>query len=418
MGNEIILSLPIYLIGMVSVAALLFDAFSPKSSRPSLYFAIIGLSLTCAAAIYSLTIPNSVIDALNPQNTIAKGMIEYGGYSAFFDIIFCIGAIMTLLSSRRYNTREYGDYKEYYSLILFSVCGMMLISHSNNLLMLFIGVELMSIPFYILAGFFRTKISSVEAALKYFLLGAFATGFLLYGMAMLYGAAGSLNITVIAAKIKMELVTPIYLIIGFGLIIIGLAFKVAAFPFHQWAPDVYHGSPTVVSGFMSAAGKAAALAAFIIITRAIMPFDIKDPVILSNSNTARLIIALIAASTMLIGNITALVQKNVKRMLAYSSVAHAGYLLMGIVAANNRGWSGIIFYASAYTLMQIGAFVVISLFERNDGENLEIKDYAGLSKRHPMIAASMAIFMLSLAGIPPMAGFFGKYYLFAAAVEA
>jgi NADH-quinone oxidoreductase subunit N len=215
----------------------------------------------------------------------------------------------------------------------------------------------------------------------------------------------------------------IYFAIGFAMLMIAISFKVAAFPFHQWAPDVYHGSPTIIAGFMSTAGKAAAITAFIIIAQKMMIFDTTLLALKSNSETIQLIIAILSAITMLLGNITALAQKDVKRMLAYSSVAHAGYLLMGIVANNQEGWNGILFYATAYMFMQLGAFVVISLFERQNYETDEIRymkleDYAGMAKTHPLIAALMAVFMFSLAGIPPFAGFFGKYYLFAAAIRA
>ncbi|MCX6147566.1 MAG: NADH-quinone oxidoreductase subunit N, partial [Candidatus Kapabacteria bacterium] len=248
---------------------------------------------------------------------------------------------------------------------------------------------------------------------------SFATGFLLYGMAMIYGATGSMDLTIISAKIvNGNINSQNYLTLGFAMILIGLSFKAAAFPFHQWAPDVYSGSPTVVTAFMSTAGKAAAMIAFIIVARSLMPYGIHDAQTLLMTQKAQLVIAIISALTMLIGNITALVQKNIKRMLAYSSVAHAGYLLMGIVANNSNGWKGIVFYSSAYMLMQIGAFVVLSVLEKDTDKNLELSDYAGLSKKHPALAAMMTIFMLSLAGIPPMAGFFGKYMIFASAIQA
>jgi NADH-quinone oxidoreductase subunit N len=334
------------------------------------------------------------------------------------DILFALAGLMTLLASRKYITREYKELNEYYSLLLLSVSGMMLIAHANNLLILFIGIEIMSISFYILAGYFRTSIKSIEAALKYFLLGAFATGFLVYGIALIYGSTGSLDLTVISSKLFSGQYDNTYILLGMGLLLIGLSFKIAAFPFHQWAPDVYQGSPTVISGFMSSAGKAAALVAFIIVLRAILNNDSTNELLIQNKETLQLILAFISAGTMFIGNITALVQKNVKRMLAYSSVAHAGYLLIGIVANNQLGWTGVVFYATAYLFMQLGAFVILSIFERDEQSKLQISDYSGLSKSHPVLAAFMAVFMLSLAGIPPFAGFFGKYYLFVAAIDS
>lgn len=426
MGIEYILGLPLILIFAVSVLVIITDAFS-KQTKINFGVSILGLLAVAASGVYTLTMPpEKIAEAYlglsmieNPGGFNLLNMITVGGYAAFFDVLFCLAGVLTILAARPYIQREYKEYNEFYSLIIFSVSGMMFIAHANSFLMLFLGVEIMSITFYIMAGYFRLRIRSVEAALKYFLLGAFATGFLLYGMALIYGATGTINIGEIATKVQSGVgITPVFMTIGLGLLIIGLSFKVAAFPFHQWAPDVYNGSPTVVTGFMSTAGKAAALIGFIIVGKALIDLDNPNEAIVSSSETSQMIIAIISAATMLIGNITALVQTNVKRMLSYSSVAHAGYLLMGIVAANTEGWNGILFYSTAYMFMQIGAFVIVSILEKDDSDYLEIKDYAGLSKRHPALAAMMAIFMFSLAGIPPMAGFFGKYYLFRAAITA
>lgn len=426
MGNEYILSLPLTLIFIFSVVLLLLDAV--WHNKKAVYvFSVLSLLAVLGSALNTLfadneLIKNAVNSALNSDDIFAKNivtMMSLGGYAGFLDVVFCIGGILTLLASRSYITREYNEYNEYYALILFAVSGMMFIAHASNFLLLFIGIEIMSISFYVLAGYFRKRTRSVEAALKYFLLGSFATGFLLYGIAMIYGATGSLSLPGIHERILTGAgYNPLYLNIGLALLIVGLSFKIAAFPFHQWAPDVYHGSPTVISGFMSAAGKAAAIIAFVIVTRSlIVPAPAGSQSVMS-SETAQMIIALISAATMLIGNITALIQKNIKRMLSYSSVAHAGYLLMGIVAGNASGSNGILFYAMAYMFMQTGAFIVVSVLERNDEQFLEISDYAGLNKSYPLLSGVMAMFMFSLAGIPPFAGFFGKYYLFAGAVEA
>ena len=425
MGKEFLYGLPIVLITVLSVVTILVDAFTGKNKKISYYFNIFGLLAVLASAVYSLTIPQSDITAMMAGDTITKGQITFGGYAAILDIVFCLAGILTIIASSPYLRREFTEYKEYYSLIIFSINGMILISHASNMLVLFIGIEIMSIAFYILAGFIRTRLSAIEAALKYFLLGAFASGFLLYGMAMIYGATGTMNLHEIGQIIHSGTVDLTYFKIGIGLLIVGLSFKVAAFPFHQWAPDVYHGSPTVVTGFMSTAGKAAAIIAFVIVGKSLFKLDFAADVVndtalaIKNINeTAIMIIAFISAITMLIGNITAVVQKNVKRMLAYSSVAHAGYLLMGIVANNPAGWSGVVFYSAAYMFMQIGAFIVVSVLERDNEKNMMLDDYAGLKNSHPYLAAVMAIFMFSLAGIPPFAGFPGKYMLFAAAIEA
>jgi NADH-quinone oxidoreductase subunit N len=418
MFSELQLGSSLILISFFAITIVIVDALFQKNKTVGFSYALFGFILTAVASAINLYQAPSLIIPLNSENLITKGMIVFGGYSSFFDILFCMGAILTMFASREYLKREYHEYTEFYSLLIFSVSGMMFIGHANNMLMIFVGIELMSIPFYILAGFIRTNFKSIEASLKYFLLGSFATGFLLYGIGMIYGATGSLGFTEISKSIASGINSTTILVIGIGLIIVGLSFKVAAFPFHQWAPDVYHGSPTIVTGFMSTAGKAAAILAFMIIARNLMPEKIVSGKFNFDTHTLQNIIAWISAGTMLVGNITALVQKNVKRMLAYSSVAHAGYLLMGIVANSQLGWQGITFYATAYLFMQIGAFVIVGLIERGDENNLNIEDYAGLSKSHPMLAAMMAMFMLSLAGIPPMAGFFGKYYLFAAAIKS
>lgn len=417
MLNEFLAGLPIVTIGTFAIFALLVDAFSGKDRKPMFIFTIASLIITAIVSAYTLTFPLESIKDLNSQELISTGMMSFGGYAAYFDILFCLAGIMTLFSARPYFIKSDYEYKEFYTLILYAISGMMLIAHSKHLLVLFIGVELMSIPFYIMSGYFRNRTKSVESSLKYFLLGAFATGFLVYGMAMIYGATGSMYLDTIASHVVNGGIIKLYFVAGIALLIIGLSFKVAAFPFHQWAPDVYEGAPTVVTAFMSTAGKAAALIGFIIVGRSLLPSDAAENV-MNTIESSKLIIALISAATMLVGNISALVQKNVKRMLAYSSVAHAGYLLMGIVAGNDRGWTGILFYITAYMFMQIGSFVIVSIIENKEEKNLDLDDYAGLSKSHPVLAALMGLFMLSLAGIPPMAGFFGKYYLFTAAIES
>ncbi|HYF03472.1 MAG TPA: NADH-quinone oxidoreductase subunit N [Patescibacteria group bacterium] len=397
--NEFLLSAPVLLISFFAISAILLDALIKYSTRVTFIYTTVGLLITAIAA--AVTIPTKGYAYAN--------MITVGGYAAFFDVIFCIAALLTVIAARPYLESQDFEHDEFYSLVLFCVGGMILISHAANMLVLFIGVEVMSVLFYVLAGYFRSTVRSVEAALKYFLLGAFSTGFMLYGMALLYGSTGTLNIAEINTAVQGTIEFPLLLVIGIGLLIIGLSFKIAAFPFHQWVPDVYEGAPTVVTGFMSTAGKAAALSAFIPIITALMP---------ANQYKIQMLLALIAGATMLVGNITAISQSNVKRMLAYSSIAHAGYLMMGLVANNTQGWSGMLYYSAAYMFMQIGAFVVVSIIEKDTDKNLTFSDYAGLSKDHPVLSALMAIFMFSLAGIPPFAGFFGKYVLFSATVDA
>lgn len=414
-SQDIWAALPIEIVATAALLVMLFDALIVKSTKVCATIAIVGLLAGIGVAI----------GTMNESYTGFNGMIASGGMANVFDIIFCGAGIMTILLAREYFDRIGGMFDEFYTLLMMSICGMMLISHSSNFMPLFVGVEVMSICFYVMSGLLRGQLASNEAALKYFLLGAFASGFLLYGIALVYGATGTMDYTGMlgfgngahAANNASPMAhgitgSPEIFWIGIGLLIVGLAFKVAAFPFHQWAPDVYQGAPTVVTGFMSTAGKAAAFSGFI---GFLMPtFMGKAEGLIE----AQHILALLAVGSMLLGNITAIAQTNIKRMLAYSSIAHAGYAMIGLAAGNQTGWSGIAYYLAAYLFMQLGAFAVVGILERDNGENLTIEDYRGLGRRRPGLAIVMALFMFSLTGIPPFAGFFGKYYLFASAIEA
>ena len=403
MNMELLGSLPLVVIWLaLGAVGIAIQAFVRNNTRLVFGYYIFTLALT------------GVLSLLHAgyKGTAFSGMVNVGGFANYFDVLFCGAGIMSMLAARPYLQREDTEIDEYYTLLVSAVAGMMLIAHSANLIALFVGIELMSISFYVMTGFLRSNIRSIEGALKYFLLGAFASGFLVYGMSLIYGSTGSLYYSEIATAIKDGHVHfPALLAIGAVLMSVALGFKVAAFPFHQWAPDVYEGAPSVVTAFMSTAGKAAAFSAFVAVFSALMQPD--------SSLTPQLqqIFAVMSAATMLIGNITALAQTNVKRMLAYSSVAHAGYLLMGIVANTDAGHQAIYFYVTSYVFMQLGAFVVVGLLERGNEEHLQISDYAGLAKREPVLAFVMAVFMFSLAGIPPMAGFFGKYLLFVSVIE-
>ena len=400
MVQDLLFTAPFTFLSVMAIIAMVLDALIVNSSRITFIFSAITLLISGILGISTFGL----------HGIGFNGMVTGGGFAAYFDILFSIGGLLTILTSRQYLQRENIEHDEFYSLVLFAVAGMMLIAHSNHLLILFIGIEVMSVSFYILSGYMRNNAKSVESSLKYFLLGAFATGFLVYGIALIYGSTGSMDYNQIALNINNNALNfPALLPVGVALIVIGLSFKAAAFPFHQWAPDVYQGAPTIVTAFMSTAGKAAAFAAFIPIVTVLMP---SAPVKL------QMIFAVMSAATMLIGNISALAQTNIKRMLAFSSVAHAGYIMMGLVSGSQYGYGGIVFYLTAYMFMQIGSFIIVAILERNGEKYLELSDYAGLSKRHPVLAAFMTIFMFSLAGIPPFAGFFGKYFLFTAAIDA
>jgi NADH-quinone oxidoreductase subunit N len=281
---------------------------------------------------------------------------------------------------------------------------------SNNLIAIFIALELMSLALYVMVGFRRTQLESNEAALKYFLLGAFASGFLLYGIALLYGATGSVDLVRIAATVAdSPLSGSPLLIAGVLLVLTGFAFKVAVVPFHMWTPDAYEGAPTTVTAFMSAGAKAAGFAALLRV--AMRAFDSTDA-----DWTA--LLTVIAVLTMTVGNVSALLQTNVKRMLAYSSIAHAGYVLVALIAGGRDGASSALFYLAVYAVMNIGAFGVLSLLGRNEEERVLVSDFAGLGFRQPALAIAMTFFMLSLGGIPPTAGFMGKVFVFGAALDA
>lgn len=389
--------LPIIIVTVTALAILILEITIKRAEPVVFIFSLIGLIAAGASAI-----------SLYPQSgTAFNEMVSIGGFASFFHVVFIVVTILTFLISRQYIERMGIYHSEYYAIILFSLVGMMLIASSLDLLMLFIGIELMSLSFYILAGFMRTRLTSNESALKYFLLGAFATGFLVYGIALVYGASGTTNLTSIAGQID-ELFNSTLFWIGVAMLTMGFSFKIASVPFHMWAPDVYEGAPTTVTAFMSTAGKAAAFAGFLIVV--MFAFA-------GGTEKLQDLFAILAVASMVVGNVIAISQHNLKRMLAYSSIAHAGYMLIGFAAASELGMSGVMFYVVAYGFMNIGAFGVLSMTEYGNNKNLTFDEYKGLATRKPFVAALMAIFMFSLSGIPPFAGFFGKYYIFLAAIQ-
>ena len=335
------------------------------------------------------------------------GMVVLDGVTAFIGSVGLIATLLSVWTSLNYNRDRGIERGEYYALLLFSTSGILLMAQAANLIIVFLGLELLSIPLYVLAGFAHPQLDSEEAAIKYFLLGAFATGFLVYGIALIYGATGTTDLAGLA-QVAASGRTGTLLLVGAGLVIVGLGFKVAAVPFHMWTPDVYEGAPTPVTGFMSVGAKAAGFAALLrVFLFGLAPIQLDWMPVM----------AVISALTMILGNVVALAQTNLKRMLAYSSIAHAGYMLMGIAAGDQAGLSAVMFYLLAYTFTNIGAFAVLAVMAQREGEDQTFHQYAGLMRKHPWLAVAMAIFMLSLTGIPPTGGFFGKYYLFMAAVN-
>ena len=391
--------LPIIIIGAGILVSVIIELYSNKSEWILQWFSIV---IFIGAGFFALfTVEN--------KSVVLQNMLATGGTANIFYFIFNFGAAIVCLLSVDY-IKKYGTYfGEYYILIQTSVLGMMLMAGAKDLFVIFLGLEIMSISFYVLAGLNRKKIIAVEASLKYFLLGAFATGFLVYGIALIYGSAQSTSLDVIGAKYN-QLGENLYFIVGILLFLIGFSFKIAAFPFHMWVPDVYQGSPTTVTGLFSTGGKAAAFSAIIVSLSAL--FSGSPDVLFSPY------LAVIAVFSMLFGSIVAIAQDNIKRMLAYSSISHAGYLLIGLAAGNSAGLAGVIFYLSVYTFMNLAAFGIIAIMEGKDDSNLSINSYAGLGSKFPMLAALLSIVMFSLAGIPPLAGFFAKYYIFIAAIKS
>lgn len=342
--------------------------------------------------------------------TTFNGMFVSDGYSTFFKLVFFLNVVLTILVSARYIEIEKVNFGEYYSLILFSTLGMMIMASSGDLIVLYLGLELMALSAYILAGFIKYDLKSNEAAIKYFLLGAFASALLLYGTAMIYGLTGTTDIRAISGFITGSgLSGNPALTLSIIFFAVAFLFKIAAVPFHMWAPDVYEGAPTSVTAFMSVGPKAAG-------------FAVLGRVFLTAFGSVRVewaaLFIPIAILTMAVGNIVALSQTNIKRMLAYSSIAHAGYVLLGIISGTPEGLASVLNYLLIYAFMNIGAFAVVILLRSEGFKGDSISDYEGLAKTHPLAAAVMLVFMFSLTGIPPTAGFMGKFYVFMSAVNA
>ena len=394
--------LPQIILTVTALTVLMADVFSREKGRPRIGY------LTLAGVVLAGI---GVLPALGARESAYSGMLAVDGFAAFITVTVCIILVLTVLVSINYQRFFTGmNCGEYYCLLLFAGVGMTFMGAAGHLLMLFVALETMSIAVYVLAGFHRREARSIESALKYFLLGAFASGFLLYGFALIYGAAGTMNIAGIAAFLEAHPEarrTPL-LMGGVALSTVGFGFKIAMVPFHMWTPDVYEGAPTSVTAFMATGVKAAAFAAFIRVFFGGLG-------LLQQDWTA--IMWLAAFVTMTLGNVAALAQTNIKRMLAYSSIAHAGYLLVGFVAGSAMALAGILFYLLSYALMNVGAFGVIALLGRREGEYTELSDYRGLGAKYPFMGFAMAVFMFSMAGIPPTAGFMSKFYIFTAAIS-
>jgi len=410
--SDYVLALPMILLTVFALGILLLDLMLPQEwKRLNALAALIGLSFSAAAVfrIHSLLGPDvSCIPGF-------FGTVVMDRFAVYFFYLFLVGAAVAVLMSVKYLEVEHENHGEYYALILFSVIGMMAMACGYDIIMLFIGLELMALSTYVLVGFLRRDQRSNEAALKYLILGAFSSGIFAYGLSLFYGLTGSTNLGAIALGLEKRIAAnPNDPVVIFALLAVstGLLFKIAAVPFHQWAPDAYEGAPTAITGFMSVAVKSAAWALLLrIFLFGFYPLrTLYLPMLI-----------FVALATLTGGNLAAITQTNTKRLLAYSSIAHVGYMLLGLIASdgtsNTTGIKGIMFYLLVYTFMNLGAFAVITSLRRREIIGDDLDDLAGLYKKAPVEAALMLIFLLSLAGIPPLAGFYGKYFIFLSLVE-
>ena len=336
------------------------------------------------------------------------GLVDSDAFSLFLSFIVLTGLALSIPIAKVALDRQKEEAPAFYALALLSAAGMLLLVSTRNLVLMFVALETMSVGFYVLTGWSRDRGSSLEASLKYFFYGAFASSLFLYGIALFYGAAGSADLAKIETALIARAGEPGALpVVALGLLLVGFAYKVAAVPFHMWAPDVYEGAPTVVTGFMAVAVKAAAFGALVRVTGAL----------LSLSDEWKLVLWLLAVLSMTIGNLIAIAQDDIKRLLAYSSVAQAGYVLVGVIAGGVTGRTAVLFYLAGYTFMTLGAFAVAITFGKSGEDNLSIRGWGGLGWKYPLPGFAMSVFMLSLAGIPATVGFVGKFYLFSSAID-
>jgi NADH-quinone oxidoreductase subunit N len=397
-------SIPLVIVAASSLIILIIEAIFPKINRQKGESAFFYFSLFALVAALSFAFKD-----IHKDLRIYNNFLRINTVTVILSITLIFGMFMTVLSSKDYLKKENINYGEYYALMFLSLLGMLLLVSANDLVILFIGLELMSVCFYVLAGFMRKRPESNESGLKYFLLGAFITGFLLLGIAFIYGFTGNTNYGVIAS---LGLPKESFYTLGLILVFIAFVFKTGSFPLQMWIPDVYQGSPTIVAGMMSSVGKTAAFGALISFFTV---FAVKD---------VPLMIAAVSILTMLYGNVVALMQNDIKRLLAYSSIAHAGYIMIGFIEINALSTQAVLFYIITYIFMQLGAFIAVGIVEAKGdlsagiSSRNDIESYKGLGKTNPGLASILTILLLSLAGIPPLAGFWGKYYIFYSVIQA
>jgi NADH-quinone oxidoreductase subunit N len=384
---------------------LLVDLFIPKERK--------GITALLSALGLAITL-GFTLAKIGMEQTGFNDMVVLDGFSTFVNALLLVSGLLGIALAYGYIKRMGIERGEYYTLLLFSVTGMMLMAQAADLIIVFLALELLSIPLYVLAAFARPKVASEEAGLKYFLLGAFSTGFVVYGIALIFGATGATNLYAIVESASNG-TSGLLLTIGAALVLVGFGFKVAAVPFHMWTPDVYQGAPTAVTAFMSSGAKIAGFAALLRVFATGFPSlaaDMTD------------ILWALAAVTMIVGNVVAISQTDIKRLLAYSSIAHAGYILMAFVPYGNpdpkiasTAIAAGLFYLVAYAVTNFGAWGAVIALESKEGKGLAIEDYAGLAKKHPALAAAMTVFILSVIGFPPTLGMVGKFYLFRSVID-
>ncbi|MDQ3636166.1 MAG: NADH-quinone oxidoreductase subunit N [Acidobacteriota bacterium] len=410
--------LPEVLVSITAIILMVYDSFKPNQQRNTGIISMIGLLASAAALFYLWSDPNVPKSAFN-------GMIVTDGLRLSFTIVFLFVSALTILISSVWVENEKVPAGEYHAMLLFATVGMMFMASGNDLVIIFLGLETLSIATYVMAGMRKKDLKSNESAMKYFILGSYASGFLLYGMALIYGATGSTNITEIAVKTG-DANFPALLLVGGAMLIVGFGFKVATVPFHVWTPDVYEGAPTPITAFMAAGPKAAGFASFLRV------FAIGFPLIAGVQASELLhdtwitVLTVMAILTMTVGNIAAIVQNNVKRMLAYSSIAHAGYALVGFIGAGvaktvlgrDEAIAAVAFYMLTYAVTNLGAFSVVALLAQKNDRRTEFEDYNGIGFKSPILAFTLSLFMLSLLGLPLTAGFIGKVLVFRPALEA
>ncbi len=402
--NDFLFILPVLVLTVWALALLLVDLWIPADKKHI-------IALLSAAG---LILAGGAVFALNNKTDSAfSGMVTWDGFAAVLTVLFLLSGLAAIALSHDYLKRNQAEKGEFYILLLFSIAGMIMMTMSNDLIMVFLALELLSIPLYILAGFFRDRLTSEEAALKYFLLGTFSSAFLLFGIAWIYGATGATNFTGILTAVESGSANNLLLLIGASLLLVGFGFKIGVFPFHSWVPDVYNGSPTPVSGFMTVATKAAGFAGLLRVF--VLLFPAQAPLFSA-------VFWVLAAASMIFGNVVAISQTNIKRMLAYSGIANAGYILMAFVPYGNRGMvqesvSAALFYLLAYGLTAFSAWAVVTAIESVGSEGLSLEDLSGLGKKHPWLGMALLISMLSFTGVPLTMGFWGKFYLFKTAVD-